>query len=282
MSIVFLNGEFEPAENAKISVFDRGFLLGDGVYEVIPAYSGALFRLQEHLARLQQSLDAIRLTNPYSDVDWRDLLNALVEKNLDSDLSVYLQVTRGIAVRDHAFPADTKPTVFAMVNKIAPLSAAYYEKGVAAVTLNDNRWTRCNIKAISLLPNVLLRQEAVDQGVVEAILIRDDFVTEGAASNAFVVIDGKILTPPKSEHLLPGITRDLIVEMAQQHGIPCAEEAISIDQLRSADEIWLTSSTKEILPVTKLDDKPVGTGEPGEIWNRMHKIYGHFKKTLHL
>jgi len=282
MSIVFLNGEFENAEQAKVSVFDRGFLLGDGVYEVIPAYSGALFRIEEHLDRLQQSLDAIRLTNPYSHSQWQGILNDLVKQNNHTDASVYLQVTRGVAIRDHAFPSDVRPTVFAMVNKITPLSADYYENGVAAITLDDNRWSRCNIKAISLLPNVLLRQQAVDQGVAEAILIRDGFVTEGAASNAFAVINGVVTTPPKNEHLLPGITRDLVMEMAKQHGIPNAESQISLAQLQSADEVWLTSSTKEILPVTQLDKKSVGSGKPGDIWHRMSKIYGHFKKTLHL
>ena len=282
MSTVFLNGEFEAAEQAKVSVFDRGFLLGDGVYEVIPAYSGALFRLEEHLTRLQQSLDAIHLKNPYSVSQWRTILQEIVQKNNHVDSSVYLQVTRGVAVRDHAFPSDVQPTVFAMVNKITPLSAEYYENGVAAITLEDNRWSRCNIKAISLLPNVLLRQQAVDQGVAEAILIREGFVTEGAASNAFAVINGVVITPPKSQHLLPGITRDLVVAMAQQHGIPNAEKEISLAQLQSADEIWLTSSTKEILPVTQLDEKPVGSGKPGDVWHRMSKIYGHFKKTLHL
>jgi len=282
MSIVFLNGEFEDAEQAKVSVFDRGFLLGDGVYEVIPAYSGALFRFEEHLTRLQQSLDAIHLKNPYSITQWRTILHDLVQKNNHIDSSVYLQVTRGVAVRDHAFPSDVQPTVFAMVNKITPLSAEYYENGVSAITLEDNRWSRCDIKAISLLPNVLLRQQAVDQGVIEAILIRQGFVTEGAASNAFAVINGVVTTPPKSQHLLPGITRDLVVAMAQQHGIPSAEKEISLAQLQSADEVWLTSSTKEILPVTQLDEKPVGSGKPGDVWKRMSKIYGHFKKTLHL
>ena len=282
MSIVFLNDEFKNAETAKISVLDRGFLLGDGVYEVIPAYSGVLFRLEEHLNRLQQSLDAIRLHNPHSFSQWKTILDNLVKKNNHKDSSVYLQVTRGVAVRDHAFPGDVTPTVFAMINKIAPLSAEYYENGVSAITLDDNRWSRCNIKAISLLPNVLLRQQAVDQGVAEAILIRDGLVTEGAASNVFAVIDGKLFTPPKSEHLLPGITRDLVMEMAQQHGIPNAEDEISLAQLQAADEIWLTSSTKEILPVTQLDKKPVGSGKPGDMWCRMSKIYGHFKKTLHL
>lgn len=281
VSIVYLNGEYVPSTEAKVSVFDRGFLLGDGVYEVIPAYSGVLFRLEEHLARLQFSLDEIRLKNPHSNTQWKTLLSVLVKKNMASDLSVYLQVTRGVAARDHAFPDGVNATVFSMANPIAPLNQANYGNGVAAMTLDDNRWSRCNIKAISLLPNVLLRQQAVDQGVVEAILVRDGQVTEGAASNVFVVIDGVLITPPKSAHLLPGITRDLIVELAVKNGLSVAEKNISLEEMQTADEIWLTSSTKEILPVTRLDDKQVGTGKPGKTWTEMTKIYAEFKKSLY-
>lgn len=281
MSTVYLNGQYLPADEAKVSVFDRGFLLGDGIYEVIPAYNGVLFRLEEHLTRLQYSLDEIRLENPHSNAEWKVLLSTLVEKNLDTDLSVYLQLTRGVAARDHAFPEGVSTTVFAMTNKIIPLSQAYYENGVAAITLDDNRWSRCNIKAISLLPNILLRQQAVDHGVAEAILVRNNSVTEGAASNVFVVINGMLITPPKSSHLLPGITRDLIVELAIKHGISVSEKNVSLAEMQAADEVWLTSSTKEILPVTCLDDKPVGTGKPGEMWLKMTAIYGEFKRSLY-
>jgi len=280
MSVVFLNDEFVDADHAKISVFDRGFLLGDGVYEVIPAYDDVLFRLDEHLNRLQKSLDEIRLENPYSLSKWKTTLNELVKRNSKADLSIYLQVTRGVAVRDHAFPANAKPTVFAMANQLITASGEKAAQGVAAITLNDNRWSRCNVKAISLLPNVLLRQEAVDQGVVEAILIRDGEVTEGAASNVFAVINGEIITPPKSRHLLPGITRDLVVELAQIEQIPVAEKNITEAQLKAADEVWLTSSTKEIMPVVQLDSTPVGDGKPGEIWQKMSIIYGQFKQSL--
>lgn len=252
------------------------------MYEVIPAYSGKLFRRDEHLRRLQDSLDAIRLKNPYSISQWASLLRKLIKENQAQDLSLYLQVTRGVAARDHAFPAEVKPTVFAMANKIIPPDQSLYEKGVSAITLDDNRWSRCNIKAISLLPNVLLRQQAVDQGVAEAILVREGCVTEGAASNVFAVIAGEIMTPPKSQHLLPGITRDLVIELARKHGMPAVEQDLPLEQFELADEIWLTSSTKEILPVTQLNGKPVAAGEPGEMWLRMSKIYAHFKKTLHL
>ncbi len=281
MSVVYLNGEFQPADQAKVSVFDRGFLFGDGVYEVIPAYNRRLFRLDEHLERLQHSLDEIRLKNPYSTAQWKACLEALIQKNTFSELSVYLQVTRGVAARDHAFPQQVQPTVFAMANEMVPLNPVYYEQGVAAITLNDNRWSRCHIKAISLLPNILLRQQAVDQDASEAILIRENKVTEGAASNVFIVIDGQLITPPKSVHLLPGITRDLIVELGENNGISVMEKDISLSEIQTADEIWLASSTKEILPVTQLDDKPVGSGQPGDIWRNMSEIYRRFKSTFY-
>ncbi len=279
MSVVYLNGKFERADQAKVSVFDRGFLFGDGVYEVIPAYHRRLFRLDEHLERLQRSLDEIRLKNPYSTAQWKTCLEALIQKNTFSQLSIYLQVTRGVAERDHAFPKQVQPTIFAMVNEMVPLDRTYYEQGVAAITLNDNRWSRCHIKAISLLPNILLRQQAIDQNAAEAILIRDNKVTEGAASNVFAVIDGQLITPPKSVHLLPGITRDLIVELGEKNGISLIEKDFSLLDMQTADEIWLASSTKEILPVTQLDDKPVGNGQPGDVWRNMSEIYRRFKNT---
>jgi len=281
MATVFLNGKFLPGDQAKVSVFDRGFLLGDGVYEVIPAYSGALFRLDEHLSRLQSSLDEIKLTNPLNNEEWITMLNRLVAKNYATELSIYLQVTRGIAVRDHAFPVDTVPTIFAMANPIKPMDASYYQKGVSAIMVEDNRWARCNIKAISLLPNVLLRQQAVDQDVFEAILHRRGHVTEGAACNVFAVFNDEIVTPPKSPELLPGITRDLILELAQDNGFKFSESEITLEEFKLANEIWLSSSTKEILPVTMLDDVRVGDGQPGKVWSEMNVAYKNYKKLLH-
>jgi len=281
MTTVFLNGEFLPSDQAKISVFDRGFLLGDGVYEVIPAYSGTLFRLDEHLDRLQNSLDEIKLKNPLSRDQWVATLNRLVAKNYAADLSVYLQVTRGIAVRDHAFPSEVTPTIFAMVNPIKALDDALYQHGVSAITVEDNRWTRCNIKAISLLPNVLLRQQAVEEGVSEAILHRNGHITEGAACNIFAVFGDELITPPKSSELLPGITRDLVLELSIETGIKAQESDITFQEFKSADEIWLTSSTKEILPVTELDGSPVGDGKPGKVWRMMNDVYKKYKTTLH-
>lgn len=280
MNIVSLNNEFLPAETACVPVLDRGFIFGDGVYEVIPAYGGNLFRLGEHLQRLQNSLDAVRIPNPLNTNGWSAMLNELVAKNGGGDLSLYLQVTRGSAQRDHAMPENPQPTVYAMCNPLKPPATAVIENGVSAITLDDIRWQRCHIKAISLLPNILLRQEALDQDAAEAILIRDGSATEGAASNLFAVIDGVLCTPPKGPYLLPGITRDLILELAAAHGISYREQAISPAELLSADEIWLTSSTKEILPVTQLDKQTVADGKPGPLFRQMLALYQNYKQQL--
>jgi D-alanine transaminase len=281
MNTVYLNGAFLPAAEAKVSALDRGFIFGDGVYEVIPVYGGKLFRLGDHLQRLNNSLDAIRLDNPLSETQWSEVLQELVDKNGDGDQSVYLQVTRGVAARDHAFPADSTPTIFAMSNPLSPPPRELLENGIKVITLDDIRWQYCHIKAITLLPNILMRQQAVEAGAQEAILINNDgVVTEGAASNVFIVKDGLLLTPPVEVSLLPGITRVLILELAAQHGIPYAEATFGLAELQSADEIWVSSSTKEILPVTELDGKPVGNGKPGQHWHRMLELYQQYKATL--
>ncbi|BAZ95215.1 D-amino-acid transaminase [Thiohalobacter thiocyanaticus] len=281
MPTVFLNGEFLPHDQARVSVMDRGFLFGDGVYEVIPAYGGHLFRLQPHLQRLDNSLQAVRIPNPYTEPQWQGILEELVGENAGTDQSVYLQVTRGVMERrDHAFPADLKPTVFAMSNPIPEPDPALAEHGITAISLDDIRWQSCHIKAITLLPNVLLRQQAVEAGAAEAILLRDGEATEGAASNLFIVRDGLLITPPKGPLLLPGITRDLVIELAARHGIPYREGAISEAELRGADEVWLTSSTKEIMPVTTLDGVPVGDGRPGPLYRQMHGIYREYKQAV--
>lgn len=276
---VYLNGQFLPAREAKVSVLDRGFIFGDGVYEVIPVYGGRLFRLPHHLDRLDHSLLGIRLANPLGHPAWQELLEKLVELNGGGDQSLYLQVTRGVAKRDHSFPPDTEPTVFAMSNPVGEVPD-HLRQGIAAVSMEDIRWKLCHIKAIALLPNILLRQQAVDAGAAEAIMLRDGFVTEGAASNVFIVNNGVVLTPPKSNLLLPGITRDLVVELCQHNGVPCVEGAISEAQLRSADEIWLTSSTKELIPVTRLDDSPVGLGQPGTVWQQLIALYQQYKQAF--
>jgi len=286
MPTVYLNGKFIPIEDALIPVTDRGFLFGDGVYEVIPAYGGRLFRLSHHLQRLQNSLDGIRLDNPHSDAEWKTILGTLLEHNhglagTNNDQSVYLQVTRGSAAkRDHSFPETVIPTVFATSNSITDPDPAVTEQGVAAITLDDIRWQYCNIKAVTLLPNVLLRQQAVEQNAAEAILIRNGLVIEGSSSNVFVIENGNILTPAKGPQMLPGITRDLVLELAEQHRLPCRETDISEDRLRKADEIWITSSTREIIPVTLLDGKAVGQGSPGPLWKTIIEFYRTYKEAV--
>jgi D-alanine transaminase len=263
---VYLNGEFLPAEQAKVSVFDRGFLLGDGVYEVIPVYDGNCFLLEGHLARLQNSLDGIQLANPYNSQKWEEIISQLIVKNGGGNQSLYIQVTRGVAPRDHVFPDNVEPTIFLMSNPLKPVPEEWKQQGIKAITVEDIRWQNCDIKAISLLPNSLLKQRAKEAGAQEALLIKDDYLTEGAASNAYAVINGTIYTAPKDEKVLPGITRDFVLDMAREHGLMVMEMPVSIERLRQADEIWISSSTKEVLAVTELDGQPVGNGKLGPIW----------------
>jgi D-alanine transaminase len=274
---IYLNGDYLPLADAKISVLDRGFLFGDGVYEVIPAYAGQLFRLEDHLERLDNSLKAIRLQNPHSHVQWRNILTPLLKQG--EDQSVYLQITRGVAPkRDHAFPVNVTPTVFSMVSGITPHSDP--DVGVKAISMEDSRWKLCNTKAITLLANVLLRQTAVDHNCAEAILFKDGYLTEGAASNVFVVIDGILMTPPKSPAILPGITRDVILEIARENNIPCSEQAISNVDFKKASEIWITSSTREIIPVVELDSEIIANGKPGPVWKVFYKLFQAYKQSL--
>jgi len=278
--MIYLNGDFMPIEEACIPVLDRGFIFGDGVYEVIPVYSRRPFRLAEHLRRLQHSLDGIRITNPHSDAEWGDLLARLIAGNEDDDQYLYLHITRGVAKRDHAFPKGVTPTVFIMSNPLLTPPKELLATGVAAITASDNRWLRCDIKAISLLPNVLLRQMAVDVGAVETVLLRDGFMTEGAASNIFVMKDGTLLAPPKNHLMLPGITYDVVLELAAAHDIPCEVREISEYEVRTAQELLLTSSTKEIMPITRLDGKPVGDGSPGRMFAQLYQLYQNYKVTV--
>jgi D-alanine transaminase len=286
MAIVYLNGVFLPLEDACIPVTDRGFLFGDGVYEVIPAYGGRLFRLPHHLQRLQDSLDGIRLHNPLSNAEWVGMLDELLRRNCaagqeNQDQAIYLQVTRGSAPRrDHRFPEVVTPTVYAASNPIPAPDPAIETTGLAAISEEDIRWQRCDIKAITLLANVLLRQQAVDQGAAEIIMLRGGRAVEGSSSNLFIVRDGCIITPPKSAQLLPGITRDLVLELAQQHRLPHREADISATELAGADEIWITSSTREVLPITRLNNQPVGDGTPGALWKIMLGHYRAYKAAV--
>ena len=281
MSTAWLNGKFLPLADTRVSVMDRGFLFGDGVYEVIPVYGGKLFRLAHHLKRLHNSLDAVRIANPLSAAAWETMLSELVSRNEGGDQAVYLQVTRGVAgKRDHAFPENISPTLFAMSTAMAASVDIDGVTGIAAITLPDIRWKLCNIKAITLLPNVMLRQQAIDDDCAEAILIKDGFAIEGAASNLFIVSNGLVITPPNGPALLPGITRDLILELAANHAIPFRETSITQEALFSADEIWLTSSTREISPVTRLDDTVISDGVPGPLWRRMINLYREYKTAI--
>ncbi len=275
--MVFLNGRFLPLEQATVPVLDRGFIFGDGVYELIPVYSRAPFRMDEHLARLERSLAAVRIANPYAREKWREVILELVAKQPWDDQGVYLQVTRGVAKRDHAFPAGVEPTVFAMSNPLVNPPAELVEKGAAAVSAADNRWLRCDIKSISLIGNVLLRQASADAGAAETILFRDGILTEASASNVFVAKNGLVLSPPKSNLILPGITYDVVVEIAQQLAMPLEFRDVREAEVRAADEIWVTSSSKEILAIVELDGKPVGEGKPGPLYRRAWQGYQEFK-----
>ncbi len=278
--MIYLNGQFLPIEDARIPVLDRGFIFGDGVYELIPVYSRRPFRLAAHLARLQYSLDSIRLDNPHSEAEWTRLLEELVERNPGEDLSLYLHITRGVAPRDHPFPVGVVPTVFMMAMPLVPPAAEMVANGVAAVTASDNRWLRCDIKAISLLPNILLRQLAVDAGAAETVLLRDGFLSEGTASSIFTVRDDKLLAVPKGPLILPGITYDVVLELAAANGIATQVREVSEFEIRSAQELWLTSSSKEVMAITALDGRPVGNGEPGPLFRQMYGLYQTFKRDI--
>jgi D-alanine transaminase len=279
--IVYLNGEFMPADEARIPVLDRGFIFGDGVYEVIPVYSRHPFRLPEHLRRLQRSLDAIRLANPLTDAEWTRLIHDLIARHAGEDQSVYLQVTRGVAKRDHAFPSrETMPTVFMMSNPLVTPSREMVDAGATAVTATDFRWLRCDIKVTSLLANCLLRQHAADAGADEVVMFRDGYLTEGSSSNVFAVKTGVLLAPPKNHLVLPGITYDVVLELAALRKVPTEVREVTESEVRGADELWLTSSSKEVLAITRLDGKPVGSGRPGPVFKTVHQAFQEFKRKI--
>lgn len=282
--IVYLNGQYLPLAEAKVSVLDRGFVFGDGVYEIVPVYSAKPFRLDEHLRRLQASLDGVRIANPHANAEWRERVLRLIEQQDFADQSVCIQVTRGTPsatpLRDHPFPPGVAPTVFMFAQPLVTASAAQKSAGASAVTAVDNRWLRCNIKAISLLANVLLRQQAVDAGCAETVMLRDGLLTEGATSNIFVVKAGVLRAPPPSNLMLTGITYDVVLELAAANAIPHELRAISEAEVRNADELWMTSSTREIMPIVQLDGAPVGAGVPGPLAQRMDGLYQTFKQQV--
>ena len=270
---VYLNGRFLPLEDAKISVLDRGFIYGDGVYELIPVYRRQPYRLPQHLARLQRSLDGIRLSNPHGDAEWESIIRELIARTPLDDQAVYFQVTRGVAKRDHSFPSGVDPTVFMMSNPLPLPTAEQVERGVAVVTAPDERWLHCDLKTISLLGNVLARQLATDAGAVEAVMFRNGFLTEASASNVLIVQDGKIIAPPKDNQILPGITYDAAFELARSGGLAAEVRPISREETLAADEMWLSSSTKEVLAVTSVDGKPFAGGSPGPVFRTMYALF---------
>jgi len=281
----YLNGQFLPLSEARISPLDRGFLFGDGVYEVIPVYSRFPFRVDEHLRRLQDSLDGVRLPNPHSPAEWKAIIARLIADADFDDQTVYIQITRGADTkRDQCFPKGVPETVFLFTSPLVGPSAEQREKGVAAITAPDLRWARCDLKCVALLPNILTRQLSADAGCAETIMLRDGYLTEGSSTNVFVVRNGIILTPPKDHRILPGITYDVILELAAKHQAPHEIRPVSEAEVRTADELWLTSSTKEVLAVVTLDGQPVGhgdqAGKPGPVTQRMHAWFCAFRESI--
>lgn len=277
---VFLNGRLVPLEQATVSVLDRGFIFGDGVYELVPVYSRVPFRLDEHLTRLERSLGETRIRNPYSRPEWRKHIYQLIDAQPFADQGIYFQVTRGAAKRDHAFPKGVEPTVFMMSNPLTNPPAAQVEKGGVAVSAVDNRWLRCDIKSISLIGNCLLRQLSAEHGAAETILFRDGKLTEASASNVFVVKGGVIQSPPKSNLILPGITYDVVVELAHANAMPLEFRDVGEAAVRGSDELWVTSSSKEVLAIVELDGTRIGDGHPGPVFRRMYQLYQDFKQKV--
>ena len=282
-TLCYLNGDYTPLNLAKVSVLDRGFLFGDGIYEVVPVYARSVFRFDEHMARLDRSLGKVRIANPHSAADWLARCRKLIDAHPADDQVVYLQVTRGVAPRDHVMPEDIEPTVFMMDNPMKPPTAEQRHHGVACVTARDFRWERGDIKSVSLLGNVLARQISADDGAVETIMFRDGFLTEASASNVWVVHEGALLGPPKGDHVLEGIRYDLLRDLCEEEGIAYNLRPIAEAEVFAADEILLSSATKEVLAVTLLDHQPVGHGalhgKPGPVYARLHEAYQRAKAT---
>ncbi|KAA6126204.1 D-amino acid aminotransferase [Cupriavidus cauae] len=276
-AIVYLNGELTPLSEARIPVLDRGFIFGDGVYEVIPVYAGKPFRAAQHLARLARSLDAIGIPNPHDEGQWTALIARVMQANPMPDQMIYIQVTRGVAKRMHAFPKEVTPTVFIMTNPMSLPPAAATERGVACVTMEDKRWLHCQIKSTSLLGNVLAAQNAAEHGVTEAIQFRDGMLTEASASNVWVVKNGVVAAPPKDNLILEGIRYGLIEELCARFEIPLVSRPVTRDEVFAADEVLLSSASKEILPVVTIDGQTIGKGVPGPVFQRLYRAYQEAK-----
>lgn len=278
---VYLNGQYLPLSDAHVSVMDRGFLFGDGVYEVIPVFYGQLFRPEQHLRRLQRSLEAVQIEISVNETEFLSIFEELLARNRIADqlhYSIYLQVTRGMSPqREHVFPEETKPTLFVQCTAFHPSNPEKLAQGGKVITAEDIRWQWCYIKAITLLPNVLFAQRAKQMGVDEVVWIRNGYALEGCSSNLFMVKDGVLKTPPINENMLGGITRELILELANENHLPVQQQAITLDELKTADEIWMTGSLKEILPIIQVDEDQIGTGQVGPVWRRMKDWYEGFK-----
>ena len=283
----YLNGEFSTLREAKVSVLDRGFIFGDGVYEVVPAYAGRLFRFDEHMARLDRSLGELRIDNPMSHTRWRELvlrLMAAYAKTVDKPLQqtdqlIYIQITRGVAMRDHIIPPGLTPTVFVTSNRLYIYPEVQRAQGVACVTADDFRWKKAHVKSTSLAGAVLARQISADVGATETVMFRDGFLSEAAASNMWVVQDGRLIGTPRDNLVLEGIRYGLFESLCREAGIPFELRRLSRDEVFAADELLVSSATKEVLPVTRLDGKPIGTGHPGPIYQSLYAGYQRAKLT---
>lgn len=278
--LVYLNGALTPLSEARVPVLDRGFIFGDGIYEVIPIYDGKMFRSEQHLARLARSLRAVGMSNPHEREEWLALIARVVNANPAPNQMVYIQVTRGVAPRKHAFPQDASPTVFIMSNPLVLPSPAARERGVACVAMEDRRWLHCDVKSTSLLGNVLAAQNAAEHDAAETIQFRDGFLTEASSSNVWVAKDGRLLAPPKDNLILEGIRYGLIEEMCAAGGIPLVVRRIARSEVFDADEVLLSSATKEVLPVISIDGRRIGDGQPGPIYRKLYAAYQDAKAAL--
>jgi D-alanine transaminase len=280
LPVCYLNGEFLPLSAARISPLDRGFLFADAVYEVMPVYGSRPFRYQQHFARLANSLAAIQLRAPLGDGEWRRVVRELILRNGGGDMYIYLQISRGADAGRNPAPFPDLHTVFAFCAPLPTANPAVAVAGIACITTPDTRWARCDIKSVALLPNILLRQQAVDAGAAENVLLRDGYLTEATSATVHLVEHGCLLTPPESQQILPGVTRGVIDWLAAQNGIDARAEMISEARLRNADELLLSSSLRSVQPITRLDGKPVGDGRPGAVWRRLSEAFAAYRLTV--
>ena len=280
LSLCYLNGEYVALRDARISPLDRGFLFGDSVYEVLPAFGGRMFLFGEHFDRLSRSLREIRLENPHTHAEWLGILEQLIARNGGSDMYLYVQVTRGMEYgRNHGFPSVVKPSVFVMASPLPVFTEDHRTNGLSAITVQDFRWGRCDIKTTALLANVLMKQQAADAGANEALIVRDGEVLEGSSTSLFIVANGVLTTPPNNHTILPGTTRDAALALAT--GVmPVEIRKISVEELRRAHEVWISAATRDVLPVTRIDGMPVGTGRPGPVWLGMSHSFKRLRQRL--